>query len=230
MGLGISLLILASQSPSHKDSLQSPSPSSETTSFRSVDKRAMNADVVEVFWYGCPHCLRLESSLRNQFFHDQVADMTLESSTSTGPDSYKATFLRIPAVLNDEWVLDARLYYALEFVGMADDGHYQIMSIFQKNRPRDRESMLSLLREKIIPSLTERNLLDRNLSAEDIDQIMFSPGTDKDIEQSREIGRAIGLTGVPVMVVGGNKVISLGVDASYDTMGPKVISLLGKSQ
>ena len=58
-------------------------------------------DVTEFFWYRCPHCYSLEPLLR-----DWVNKLPRD-----------VQFRRVPAIFNDEWALDARVFFALESTG-----------------------------------------------------------------------------------------------------------------
>src|SRR3974377_845975 len=55
-------------------------------------------EVVEFFWYRCPHCYSLEPYL--------------ESWVKKLPQDTQ--FRRVPTVFSQEWAIDARIYYALE--------------------------------------------------------------------------------------------------------------------
>ena len=58
-------------------------------------------EVTEFFWYRCPHCYKLEPVLQ-----DWVKKLPRD-----------AQFRRVPAIFNDEWLLDARVFFALEATG-----------------------------------------------------------------------------------------------------------------
>jgi thiol:disulfide interchange protein DsbA len=58
-------------------------------------------EVVEYFWYRCPHCYALEP--------------LLEGWVARLPSGIR--FRRIPAVLGKEWLIDARIFYALDALG-----------------------------------------------------------------------------------------------------------------
>jgi len=64
-------------------------------------------NVVEFFWYRCPHCFNLEPSLRT-WLKKLPADVQ---------------FRRMPAIFNNEWALDARVFFALEATGDLDRVH-----------------------------------------------------------------------------------------------------------
>ena len=57
-------------------------------------------EVVEMFWYGCPHCYRLEPYVKRWL--------------KTKPDN--VNFIRMPGVLNPGWELLARAYYTAEIL------------------------------------------------------------------------------------------------------------------
>ena len=85
------------QEGSHYQRLPTPVPTS-------VEGKV---EVVEIFWYGCPHCFRLEP----------VVDQWLEHK----PDNVE--FVRIPAVLGPSWELGARAFYVAESLDILDKIH-----------------------------------------------------------------------------------------------------------
>ena len=58
-------------------------------------------EVVEFFWYRCPHCYNLEPVLE-----DWLKKLPRD-----------VQFRRVPAIFDNEWSLDARIFYALEATG-----------------------------------------------------------------------------------------------------------------
>jgi thiol:disulfide interchange protein DsbA len=61
-------------------------------------------EVIEFFWYRCPHCYALEPEL-------EVWVKRLPRDVQ---------FRRVPGILNDDWAVDARIFYALESLGEVD--------------------------------------------------------------------------------------------------------------
>jgi len=68
---------------------------------------ATKIEVVELFWYGCPHCYSLEP-LVDRWKAQRPADVK---------------FVRMPAVLNKSWEVHARAYFAAEALGVLDKTH-----------------------------------------------------------------------------------------------------------
>jgi len=58
-------------------------------------------EIIEFFWYGCPHCYAFEP----------VLDPWIKKLPKD------TQFRRVPAIFNDGWAQAARAYYALEAIG-----------------------------------------------------------------------------------------------------------------
>ncbi|HSD44276.1 MAG TPA: thiol:disulfide interchange protein DsbA/DsbL [Burkholderiales bacterium] len=77
-------------------------------------------EVVEFFWYECPHCYDLEPLLDRWI-------------PKLGKD---VQFKRVPATFNDRWRLSARVFYALESMQLEDKLHKPLMDAIHKDRMR----------------------------------------------------------------------------------------------
>ena len=75
-------------------------------------------EVVEFFWYGCPHCYNLEPYLERWL-------------KNAPPD---VQFRRIPAVFNQRWGHDAAIYYTLEALGLVDKLHRPLFDAIHRDR------------------------------------------------------------------------------------------------
>ena len=74
-------------------------------------------EVVEVFWYGCPHCYAF--------------DPFLETWRKTAP-SY-VEFTRVPGTLGYSYRAHAKLFYTLVALGKIDELHTKVFQEIQKN-------------------------------------------------------------------------------------------------
>ncbi len=77
-------------------------------------------EVLEFFWYACPHCNALQPSLR-AWLKQKPADVE---------------FKRVPAVLDKSWLSLTWAYYALEAVGAVDKLHYDVFAAIHEQRLR----------------------------------------------------------------------------------------------
>ena len=84
-------------------------------------------EVLEFFWYGCPHCNAFEPRLQ-AWVKKQPADVA---------------FKRVPVAFRDEFVPQQRLYYALEAMGKVEQLHAKVFEAVHVNHePTNREDLI----------------------------------------------------------------------------------------
>ena len=79
-------------------------------------------EVLELFWYRCPHCYELEPYL-NKWLKNK-------------PEFVE--FVRLPAILNRSWAFDARVYYTFVALGLEDRLHDAYFEAIHEDRKRFR--------------------------------------------------------------------------------------------
>lgn len=181
-------------------------------------KSSLGADVVEFFWYGCPHCLSLEDEFVKSGFYETLSDRKSLSGNSL-------TFRKIPLSAGPEWDLHARLFYALSNLGMSDNGHYQTMRLINDFRPSTKLAVYDLLASHIAADEHYRNRSFISTPKEIIME-MFSPAVDSQIAESKQLSNALGVTSVPMIFVLGEAVAPLGRGNSYTTMAPAILDTI----
>lgn len=77
-------------------------------------------EVIEFFWYGCPHCSALEPSLTAWLKH-KPADVELKY---------------VPAVFQDSWVPLAKAFYAIDAMGLTAKLHHAVYDAIHKQNIR----------------------------------------------------------------------------------------------
>lgn len=77
-------------------------------------------EVVEFFWYGCPHCYDLEPSL--------------EAWAKKLPKD--VVFKRVPAAFNEQWAIAGRVYYTLDAIGEAERLHRALFDAIHRDHLR----------------------------------------------------------------------------------------------
>jgi len=75
--------------------------------------------VVELFWYRCPHCNKLQPFIAEW--------------KERQPEN--AELVHLPAILNDNWAFSARMYYTLEALGLHELHPEVFQAIHQMRRP-----------------------------------------------------------------------------------------------
>jgi protein dithiol oxidoreductase (disulfide-forming) len=132
--------------------------------------------VTELFWYGCPHCFRLEPYI--------------EKWNQTKPEG--VVFEQVPSVLNPGWMEDARTYFALQMMGENAKVHSALFNALhiQHQRLNNLDAMA-----KFVASLgvDEKQFRDN----------YYSFPVDTLIRKTRQKERKYGHNGVPAIVVNG---------------------------
>jgi len=136
-------------------------------------------EVVELFWYGCPHCFRLEPEL--------------EKWLKAKPENVE--FIRIPAVFNKTWELHAKAYYAADFLGVIDKIHKPFFDAIHLKKQR-----MSTAAE------VKKFFIQHGVSEKDFDGVFNSFGVDAKVRRAKELSRQYGIGGVPALVVNGKYV------------------------
>lgn len=77
-------------------------------------------EVLEIFWYGCPHCYALEPYLKKWL--------------KNKPEFVE--FVQLPAVLNRSWAFDARVFYTFVALGLMDQLHEAYFDAIHQDRRR----------------------------------------------------------------------------------------------
>jgi protein dithiol oxidoreductase (disulfide-forming) len=78
-------------------------------------------EVIEFFWYACPHCNSLQPALK-AWLKRKPADVE---------------FRRVPAVFQESWMQLARTYYTVEAMGLVDKLHHDIFAAIHEQRTLD---------------------------------------------------------------------------------------------
>lgn len=103
-----------------------------------VEAPADKIEVIEFFWYSCPHCNRFEPQLV-EWIKRQPADVVVR---------------RVPVAFRDDFVPQQRLFYTLEALGKLDELHHKVFETVHVQR-------LATNREDSILAFAEKNGLDR---------------------------------------------------------------------
>lgn len=133
-------------------------------------------EVVELFWYGCPHCHKFEPFI----------ERWLKSKADY------VEFVRMPAILRDEWAIHARAFYAAEALGVMEKFHTPFfMAIHAHKRKLDTEEAIMEFFKEI------------GVSNDDFKKAFRSFSVDAKVRRAQELGRRYGVNGTPAVVING---------------------------
>ncbi len=137
--------------------------------------RKGRAEVLELFWYGCPHCHQLEPLL--DAWHKRKKNVALR---------------RLPAVLGESWAIHARAYYAAESLGVLERIHKPLFDAIHVagKRLNDEDALTTFV-------------ASQGINAGKFRQALGAFAVDAKVRQALETTRRVGLDGVPALVVNG---------------------------
>lgn len=133
-------------------------------------------EVLEFFWYRCPHCFHLEPEL-NAWAKKLPRNVVLK---------------RVPGILNDGWVPLARAFYALEAVGLQEKLHEALFSAIHVEG-------LDLDAPGAFLDWAAKNGADRRKLAAAYDSF----AVDTKVMRAQQLTRDFKISGVPSFVVDG---------------------------
>jgi thiol:disulfide interchange protein DsbA len=149
-------------------------------------------EVIEFFWYGCPHCFNFEP--------------VLEPWVKKLPKDVQ--FRRIPAIFNDEWAQSARAYYALEAIGEGQRLHKALFDAVHTG------SRLKVGNE----AATTEWLGKQGVDTKKFAAAYHSFSVEGKVKRAAQLTQSYKIEGVPAMAVNGKYVVITDNIKSFDHM------------
>jgi protein dithiol oxidoreductase (disulfide-forming) len=138
-------------------------------------------EVLEFFWYGCPHCYNLQPALE-AWLKRKPADVD---------------FKRVPAVFQDSWVPLTRAYYTIEAMGLVDKLHQDMFATLHKQR-------VTLKDANAIFDWAAGKGVDRKKFTDTYNSFGVNGKTQRSIELTRKFD----IPGTPALVIDGRFIAS----------------------
>jgi len=149
-------------------------------------------EVIEFFWYGCPHCYEFEP--------------VLEPWVKKLPKDVH--FRRVPAMFNDEYAQGARAYYALDAIGQEERLHKALFDAIHTG---------SRLRVGNEAALTEW-LGKHGVNTKEFTAAYHSFTVDSELKRAAQLTQAYKIDGVPSMAVNGKYVVNTDHIKSFEQL------------
>lgn len=149
--------------------------------YRTLDKAQQTdagkkVEVLEFFWYGCPHCNTLEPAL---------VDWVKKQGD-------KIVFKRVPVAFADRMAPHQKLYYALETMGRVEDLHPKVFhAIHGQRQPLDSDAAITDFMVK--QGVDKQKFLD----------VYNSFGVQSKAKRASQLQQAYQVDGVPLLAVDG---------------------------
>jgi len=148
-------------------------------------------EVLEFFWFGCPHCYAFEPAINNYFANkpDHVAEV------------------REAPPLNPQWEQHSRIWYAARSLNIEHDILEPVFDEIHKNKNRLRSP------DGIAEFIAS---LDVGVDEDKFSKTMKSFAVDAGIRRSMQLAQQSGITGVPSIIVNGKYRTSVSMAGGHD--------------
>lgn len=133
-------------------------------------------EVVELFWYGCPHCYQFEPTL-NPWVEKLPSDVN---------------FVRIPALFGGLWNAHGQMFITLESMKVEHKVHDAVFRAIHKEG-----------RKLATPEEMADFLVTQNIDRDAFLKAYNSFGVKSQMEKAKKLAMAYQINGVPVMIVNG---------------------------
>lgn len=193
LGIFLSSFFLLSSSFADERYKKLPSPQPTRTGNK--------IEVLEVFWYGCPHCYHFEPTIEKWL--EEKADYI--------------EFIRMPGVLGKNWLPHARAFYAAEKLGVLDKIHLPLFDAIHKEKRK-------IMDKKEL----KKFFIEQGISGDDFDQAIHSKEVEDSVRYAFTMGQRYALTGVPAIIINGKYGTSASMAGGYNEIIDVVNTLAAK--
>ncbi len=160
-------------------------------------------EVIEFFWYGCPHCYQFEPEL--------------EKWKATLPKNVQ--FIRQPAVFSAVWGKHAKAYFTAEVLGVVDKVHADLFDAIQvKKQKLESEADLAAF------------FMAHGVAKADFTAAYNSFIVDTKMRKAKAMGPRYGLTGVPAVIVNGKYLVNGRSAGSHEKMITVINDLIAQEE
>jgi thiol:disulfide interchange protein DsbA len=165
-----------------------------------VDSPPGKIEVLEFFWYGCPHCYNLQPYI--------------EKWLKTLPAD--AMFRRVPAIFNQRWARDAATFYAFEALGVLEKVHRPFFDAIHRDRLKSDNKQAM-----------HEWLATQGIEPKKFDEAIASFGVQSKVQRALQLTSGYRIDGTPSLAVDGRYRISADQASSQDDMLATATYLIG---
>ena len=144
-------------------------------------------EVLEFFWYRCPHCFQLEPAI-NAWVKTLPGD---------------AQVRRVPAVFRDDWMPGAKLYYTLEQMNLLDSLHHKVFDAYHVENINLND-----------PAVLGGWIAQHGVERKKFEGIYSSFSTQSKATQGARLATAYAISGVPAFIIDGKYATSMSMTGS----------------
>ena len=158
-------------------------------------------EIIEFFWYGCPHCYSLEP-LMVEWLKTKPANVE---------------FIRQPAIFNSLWGKHAKAYFVAEALGVLDKVHEDFFDAVQNKKQK-------LASEDELAVFFVAHGVDKTKFHDTFNSFLV----DAKVRQAQSMAPRYGITGVPAVIINGKYKTSGPIAGSHEKMIKVINQLIAK--
>ena len=167
----------------------------------SVAEDGSKIEVVEFFWYGCPHCYSIEP--------------LVEQWKKTLPP--EVVFRPFPAAFNARWAYDASIFFAFEALGVLDRLHRPFFDAIHRDHLRSDD-----------PKALDEWVKKQGIDPKKFNETMKSFSVQAKTRRAAQLTAAYKIDGTPAFAVAGRYTVSAEQGQTREGMLKTVSSLVDK--
>ncbi len=160
-------------------------------------------EVLEVFWYACPHCYDFEPHI-NKWLETKADDIE---------------FRRMPGIFRKSWIPHAKAYYTALKLNALDKIHSPLFDAIHREKKKiyDDDSL-------------EDFFDDQGIDNKQFSKVYESDEIDTQVKQAFVMGQRYKITGVPAVIVNGKYLVTGTTAGSFENMLKVVNTLVDKER
>jgi thiol:disulfide interchange protein DsbA len=160
-------------------------------------------EVLEVFWYGCPHCYEFEPYVE-KWLQSKAEDVE---------------FRRMPGIFSKNWIPHARAYFTAEKLSVLDIIHSSLFEALHEEKKR-------LYTEDELKDF----FVSKGIDGDEFTEVYNSSEVETKFKQAFVMGQRYKITGVPAVIINGKYMTSGSLAGSYDNLLKTIDDLVDKER
>ena len=160
-------------------------------------------EVLEVFWYGCPHCYDFEPYVK-KWLASKADDVE---------------FRRMPGIFNKTWIAHAKAYFTAQKLGVLEKIHTPLFEALHRDRKR-------IYSEGELKDF----FVSRGIDGDEFTRVFNSSEIETKFKQAFVMGQRYKITGVPAVIINGKYMTSGSLAGSYDNLLKTINELVDKER
>jgi protein dithiol oxidoreductase (disulfide-forming) len=148
-------------------------------------------EVLEVFWYACPHCYDFEPHVK-EWLQNKPEDVT---------------FRRMPGIFRKSWIPHAKAFFTAKKMGILDTIHTPLFNAIHRDKKKIHDD-----------AAIKKFFIKHGADKAEFTKIYESEEVDTKAKKAFVMGQRYKITGVPAIIVNGKYMISGTTAGSFENM------------